>query len=55
MITFETREDLLNYLGIDLKIAEIGVFKGEFSKFIFDNLKPKELFLVDIFEGYVGS
>ena len=53
MITFETREDLLNYLGIDLKIAEIGVFKGEFSKFIFDNLKPKELFLVDIFEGYV--
>ena len=55
MITFETREDLLKYLGTDLKIAEIGVFKGEFSKFIFENLKPKELFLVDLFEGYAGS
>ena len=55
MIIFETREELLNFLGKDLIIAEIGVFKGEFSKFIFENLNPKELFLVDIFEGYVGS
>lgn len=55
MMTFETREELLNFLGDNIKIAEIGVFKGEFSKFIFENLNPKELFLVDIFEGYVGS
>lgn len=55
MITFETRENLLRFLGENLIIAEIGVFKGEFSKFIFNNLKPKKLFLVDIFEGYVGS
>lgn len=55
MTIFETREDLLKFLGQGLKIAEIGVFKGEFSKFIFNNLNPKELFLVDIFEGYVGS
>lgn len=55
MKIFETREELLTFLGKNLTIAEIGVFKGDFSKFIFDNLDPKELFLVDVFEGYLGS
>lgn len=55
MKIFETREELFEFLGNNLIIAEIGVFKGDFSKFIFNNLKPKELFLVDIFEGYAGS
>lgn len=39
----------------NLKIAEIGVFKGEFSKFIFDEIDPKELHLIDIFEGQMCS
>jgi hypothetical protein len=36
-------------------IAEIGVFKGEFSKYIIDQLEPKELHLIDIFEGMMCS
>jgi hypothetical protein len=55
MKTFKTREDLLISLGKGLSVAEIGVFKGDFSKFISEYLEPKELFLVDFFEGYVGS
>lgn len=55
MKVFETREDLLKSLDSNLIICEIGVFKGEFSKFILDNLSPKELHLIDIFEGTVGS
>lgn len=57
MEIFETREELLAFLGKgkEMTIAEIGVFKGEFSKFLFGTLNPKELFLVDIFEGYMGS
>ena len=48
MITFETREDLLNYLGIDLKIAEIGVKK------FFDKILNTQNFLVlgDIILSY---
>ena len=55
MIVFETREELLKTFDNNLTVAEIGIFKGEFSKFIFENMNPKELYLVDIFEGYVGS
>lgn len=55
MKRFKTREELLLSLGNNMKIAEIGVFKGEFSKFILYNLIPEELFLVDTFQGYVGS
>lgn len=38
-----------------LKIAEIGVFKGDFSKFIFSEISPSELHLIDIFEGQMCS
>jgi hypothetical protein len=55
VIIFETREDLMKTLPKEMKIAEVGVFKGEFSKFIFENLNPSELLLIDIFEGYMGS
>lgn len=52
---FETREDMMMALGESLVIAEIGVFRGDFSKFIHKNLNPKELYLIDIFEGHMGS
>jgi hypothetical protein len=55
MKIYKTREELLISLGKDLVIAEIGVFKGDFSKFIFENMQPKKLYLVDVFDGYVGS
>jgi hypothetical protein len=34
---------------------EIGVFKGEFSKFVFNEIEPSELHLVDLFEGQMCS
>jgi hypothetical protein len=52
---FKTREDLVKVLPKGMSIAEIGVFRGEFSKFIFENMNPSHLSLVDIFEGHMGS
>lgn len=37
------------------KIMEIGVFCGTFSDFIYNNLQPSELHLVDLFEGMMFS
>jgi hypothetical protein len=55
MKIYETRNELINELDKDLIICEIGVFKGEFSRIIHENIKPKELHLVDIFEGMMCS
>lgn len=55
MKIFDTRNDFIKTLNKDLIICEIGVFKGEFSKFIFDEINPKELHLIDIFEGMMCS
>jgi hypothetical protein len=55
MEIFETRNDLINIIDKNLVICEIGVFKGEFSKIIFDVLSPKELHLIDIFDGIMCS
>lgn len=52
---FNTRNELILSLPLNMKIAEIGVFKGEFSKYIYQQINPSKLFLVDIFEGYMGS
>lgn len=35
--------------------AEIGVFTGDFSKYLHSTLEPNHLALFDIFEGYCGS
>ena len=51
----ETRQDILNILPKNISIAEIGVFKGDFSKDIFNTVKPSKLYLVDIFSGSIGS
>ena len=55
MKKIETRNDLIQTFGKQLIICEIGVFKGEFSKILFETLNPKELHLIDIFEGDAGS
>jgi hypothetical protein len=48
---FKTRNDILDTLPKGLVIAELGVFKGEFSQIIFDKCIPKELVLIDLWEG----
>jgi hypothetical protein len=55
MKIIETREDLLDIFKKGFKICEIGVFKGDFSKIIFNRLNPVELHLIDIFEGVMCS
>jgi hypothetical protein len=55
MEIFETRNDLLNIMGKNLVVCEIGVFKGDFSKIMLDTLSPKELHLIDIFNGMMCS
>lgn len=55
MICFETRNDLIKSLSNDMVICEIGVFKGEFSKYIYETIKPKELHMIDIFDGMMCS
>jgi O-methyltransferase len=53
---FETRENMISAIipknGI---YGEIGVFKGEFAKWINDCLKPNKFYLYDIFEGITCS
>ena len=49
-----TRTDLLRLLPKGLRIAELGVFKGDFSKDILSICEPERLYLVDLFEGEVS-
>lgn len=51
MLYYETRNDLLYFFQKGLTVAEVGVFKGDFSKIIKDVLQPKELHLIDLFSG----
>jgi len=55
MYNFETRELMVCALipsnGV---IAEIGVFKGEFSRFLY-SLNPRKLILIDAFQGVQQS
>ena len=57
MKIYETRKDMLaSILPKGGKMAEIGVFKGDFSEWIYKNIQPEELVLVDpFFEGIMGS
>ncbi len=55
MKIFNNRNEMICSLNKNMVIAEIGVFKGEFSKYIIDVLEPKELHLIDIFEGMMCS
>jgi len=51
MEIIDNRNNLLNFFDHNLIFAEIGVFKGEYSKIIYETIKPKELHLIDIFSG----
>ena len=55
MEIFENRNDLLNIMDKNLVVCEIGVFKGDFSKIMLDILSPKELHLIDTFNGMMCS
>jgi hypothetical protein len=55
MRIIETRNELLNLFEKNIKVCEIGVFKGEFSKLLIDTLNPNELHLIDLFEGMMCS
>jgi hypothetical protein len=52
---YNTRTDLLGLVKRGSTIAEIGVFKGEFSKQILDLCCPKKLVLIDLWEGHIPS
>lgn len=52
---FKNRTEMLHYLPKETNVAELGVFKGDFSKEIESILSPKNLYLIDIFEGGMGS
>lgn len=43
-----TRNDLVRLLPKEAEIAEIGVAKGEFSRVILANAKPRKLHLIDL-------
>lgn len=55
MKILENRNDLLNTMDKNLVVCEIGVFKGDFSKIMLDILSPKELHLIDTFNGMMCS
>jgi len=46
-----TRNDLLKILPTGLRIIELGVFKGDYSKIILETCKPTCLYLVDTWSG----
>jgi len=50
-----TRGDLLKLIPKHAIIAELGVFEGKFSKEILKLNEPRTLFLVDFFQGSMGS
>jgi hypothetical protein len=51
----KTRIELIKSIEKNLNIAELVVFKGDFSLEIYKNCKPKNLYLVDLFDGLVTS
>lgn len=55
MELIKDRNILLDSLPKNMKIAELGIFKGEFSKIILEKVSPSELFLVDLFPEEICS
>ena len=55
MITFETRAEMMATLPPSARIAEIGVFAGEFSEEILRRCSPRSLHLVDMWDGSHSS
>jgi hypothetical protein len=56
MNTFDTRDDMIATLVPKNGVyAELGIFKGDFSKKLYSILQPSKLVLIDLFDGIVGS
>jgi hypothetical protein len=55
MEIIRTREELIKLLPKNSVGAEIGVWKGQFSKILLDTVEPKMLYLIDPWEGDVMS
>jgi hypothetical protein len=52
---FKTREEMVCfYIPANSVIGEIGVFKGDFSRFL-HSINPSKLFLIDYFQGITAS
>ncbi len=46
-----TRAEMLKLVPKGGVMAEIGVFRGEFSKMILEECLPKKFYMVDIWDG----
>ena len=55
MKLFNTRDDLLSMIPTHGIIAELGVFKGDFSARLLDICEPRELHLIDKWQGFTTS
>lgn len=55
MKIFDTRNKMLEILPKNSVIAELGVFRGDFSEKIIEICEPKEIVLIDIWEGEIFS
>lgn len=55
MRILNTREQLLNLLPKGSIGAEIGIFKGDFSRKILEVVQPSKFYMVDLFKGIVRS
>jgi len=58
LTNFDNRELMIKFysnLIKNPKIIEIGIFKGEFLDYIYNNCNPLNLDGIDLFEGTVGS
>jgi hypothetical protein len=55
---FETRKEMIKFFSNKIEkpiILEIGIFKGDFFDYIYNNCSPEKLIGVDIFEGHCVS
>lgn len=52
--TLTDRYQLLSLLPSDAVVAEVGVFRGEFSEAILQSTRPEILHLIDCWEGKAG-
>lgn len=55
MLTFKTRNDLIDTLPKGMVVAELGVFTANFSNEIIQRLQPKLFYMVDIWQGSMTS
>ena len=55
LFQYNSRKEMMLSFPKNFKILEIGVFQGKFSDFIFNEMQPSELHLIDLFEGMMDS